>query len=701
MKQNDLIKHFKSLTPTQILAEKAGRWGDYELLDVLQYFAEKGERERETAVTELILRSPENSEMVAYDELYFDLAQFHRSKKDFPTALHWFYALLAYDEQHESGAERANHIRDIAETYLDAGDFDTGLTLMTRRLQTAPGDIWTYNSLGITLPRVGLNGLALEALDRALALTAQEDPENIRDQLEDLHQSTLDKADDSESHVGEIDPAILASFRAALQLPVPEQKEEDAPEPYLPPVDRLIELGSEPNESRYAEILVQGKALAPDLIRMAFDESLWETAVPVHAVALLRRLQADMPELTSLTPWLERADGDWPAELLTERMGKVGGYTTPELEAFAADTSYYLYVRSTAAEALIERVKKFPDQRERVIHLFRTLLTRPEAYEAAEETFIGFLIGDIADMGARELYDEIKQAYDEDRVDPTIIGLPHVHKDWGLAPLPHPKARSDGLDLLLQCKACGRERFHFVQHVLVDVNTREKQDKELSVKYDAHIMDREIICPKCQAVDQYELTTQGHMRLYMHNVSPDDLLASLSGKKPRKPKPNPYMTSFRAVAFGRTMHPLAALEKYRQQIEAKPDDALLHMRLGNLLRTLRREAHSLAAFRQAQELAPENVEICLTRGMAEHDYGDRGIAKAMYENVMRFVTPIQMLRQNERAETAMAAAEGLKNLKRGKASPYELQTSGPETTPPSSKRKIIQRKQRKKKRRRR
>ena len=293
--------------------------------------------------------------------------------------------------------------------------------------------------LAFTFPYIGLNDLAIETLERGLALTETADPENIRDELEEMYREAIEKKEkDTKTWIGEIHPAVLSQFRAALHLSVPPDDGEDLPEPYLPPLDRLLTAGTEPDNTLYAEIMAQGQVLAADLIWMAFDETLWDTAVPTHAIALLRQLQTQMPELAQLTVWLDQAEGNWPVDLLTEKIGKVGGYTTPELEAFAAGTDYHLYIRSAATDALAERAQKLPDQRERINSIFRALLTRPQAYESTEETFIGFLIGDIVDMGARELYDEVKQAYDEDRVDPTIIDFPYIPEKWGLEPLPQP-----------------------------------------------------------------------------------------------------------------------------------------------------------------------------------------------------------------------------------------------------------------------
>jgi hypothetical protein len=146
----------------------------------------------------------------------------------------------------------------------------------------------------------------------------------------------------------------------------------------------------------------------------------------------LRDTQA--AELGELSAWLDRATGDWRNELLTRHCGKVGGYTTPELEAIAADGQYSVYIRSSATESLVERAERQPTQREHIIAFMRTLFTRPEADTAGEETFVGFLIGDVLDLDARELYPEIQRAFAEDRVDTSIITLLDVHDRWGLAP---------------------------------------------------------------------------------------------------------------------------------------------------------------------------------------------------------------------------------------------------------------------------
>jgi hypothetical protein len=150
-----IVKQFDPLTRDQILAIRPGTWGDFELLDVLKYFeTERKDRDRAMALAELILRSPQVSD-VDYGWLCLDLIGYYRWKRDLPAALRWAHFLIAHDEQHDEGSNRASRCRDLAETYLEAGDLDTGLALFTRLAQATPDDIWNYNALAFALPGAG------------------------------------------------------------------------------------------------------------------------------------------------------------------------------------------------------------------------------------------------------------------------------------------------------------------------------------------------------------------------------------------------------------------------------------------------------------------------------------------------------------------------------------------------------------------
>ena len=434
-------------------------------------------------------------------------------------------------------------------------------------------------------------------------------------------------------------------------------------------------MGPAGNASLETEILTQGKVLIPELIRLAFDEELPDSGAPAHAVRLLRQMRdAQAAELGELSDWLDRANGDWRNELLTRRFTKIGGYTTSELEAIVADVQANTTTRTSASEALAERVKRLPALRTRFIAFIRKMLTRPEADTAGEETIVGFLISDALHHEARELYPEIARAFVEDRVDTKVISPLSVQRRWGLLPAPEPKRRDDGIYLRLRCTACDRIREHFVQNIILDLNTLEQQKDEKPVVYDPYIMDREIVCPKCGAVDHYAMTPNAHLALFVSANKLDNLTALLAGKMSASDlPPNPRLHPFRSTVFGQPMHPLAGLEEYRRRIAANPKDARLFMRMGTLLRTLYRNSSALDAHRHAYMLNPNDAEIALVRGFNEHDFGDQSLAKEMYERVLTLELKGKGTWGIAQPDTfAGAAAEGLNLLKRHQPSAWAL-----------------------------
>lgn len=682
----DILHRFETHSPEDILNLQSDLYNDYDLTDVFNHFKEQGDEERAVAVLELILRSPDHSEMIDYPWLYQDLIEHFMFSGDHAAALRWAYAKLAYYAQHPEIGDWPTCHRDLADVYLYNRDVATGLAFYTRRLRTDPGDIWTYNALGLTLDDCGLGGLAVEALERGLTLRNHPDFEELEDQLHNLRQGLLDKMESGEisSDLEQVEPGVLADFQAALTIPVETQRSADEPEPHLPPVSRLVDADPDGEQDLYTEILAQGKILAPELIRLALDPDLQDTQAPTHAVALLRDLRSEMEsEFTHLSGWLERADGDWYAKLLTRHMGKVGGFTTSELEDYAANRDAVEGIRLSALEALAEQAEKLPDLRQRVIDFMRHLLTRPEAQEANEEALIGILIGVALDLDARELYPEIKAAFDEDRVDPTVLSLVEVHEEWDLPTIPEPEGPKNSTYLLLQCTNCERVRGHFTRCVLLEMGTWDLQKEGERVRHSPYIMDHEIVCPKCGARDRYKMTPQGVFAL----LAPRDLESLgeiLLGKEPSKPpRGDPRVYFLRSAAMGRSMHPFEALEAYLWHIAESPGDAHLHLALANILRLLFRYERALQEYRFAYELASSDPEVVIARALAEHDFGDQAIARKMYEKAlaMQLAGAEDLTGAQDDSEFKQAVATGLSALQRGQPSPFESRAYNSEGEP--------------------
>jgi tetratricopeptide (TPR) repeat protein len=670
-----ITKQFESLSFNEILAIKSNHYDDYDLLDVLEYFNEQDD-ERANAVIELILRSSDYDEMVDYSNLYSELIEYYHFVENYPATLRWTYAWLVSNEQHESGANRADCINQLAEAYLCNNDLSTGISMFVRRIRQSPTAPQTYYAFAFALWLCDLNDLALETAHRGLAIASETGDQELKETLEQLGQDINEETIEAE-FIQEIDPVLVAEMRAAFCLDANHATQET--EPYLPPISRLLDPNAIHDPTLRADILLQMRVLAPELIRLAFDENLPSGPVTDQVIALLREMQPDLhDEFTEILPWLNRADGDWQKQLLLPRFGKVGGYSTPELRKFGLNSEYAQNIRVSAIEALKERLDNCPEQRLEVVEILREMLTRPELDSASEEFLNGVVIDVILEIDARELYPEIKAAFEQDCVDPTMISLNEVHVEWKMPLAIETQAEKYGLNLLLECRACGRIRQHFTRYVLVEMGTLDEESEDRETRYTSFILDHEIICPKCGAHDQYELTAQSQMMLLAPR-DPELLVEFLKGEKPSKPvNADPRLFYFKSAALGREMHPFEAVEEYRWRIINKPGDARLHAGFGKLLRLLGRPSQALEEFQFAYELEPRDSDTLINLAMAEHDFGDRARARELYkELILLEVQEIDLLDliadnkpDDEIISFSYAAREGLDSLQRGGPSPW-------------------------------
>lgn len=608
------------------------------------------------------MRTPKSSPQ----ELYFETFQYYHGKQEYLPALQWCYAAIAFSEQHEEGLNRQNLRCDLADLYLANGELDVGLALYTQIISGDPGDIWLYNSLGLVLSAAGLKPLAVEVLNIGLELAAKEDHYHLKEQLLRLQDEATALDQSPPDLLEQVHPEALASLRSALRLPAKIRKTEKNLTPYPPAVKHLSGIDERLQVAIYAETIAQGRALIPALIQLAYDPN--DEAGAFHAIAILRTIRTAYPEeLVMLASWLDQADGNWRDELLSDSIGKIGGYSTQALQRIAGNTGENNTMRAAAVVALRERAQRLPALYDTVVDFFRTLLTRSESYEASEEYLIAILVSEAADLEARQLYPEIKRVFEEDRLESGIIDLDFVHMQWGMPRIPPSPRQTNGMYLPLQCMQCNRIREHFTEFVLVDINSLRQDDRASA--YDAHVLDHEVVCPKCEAVDRYRLTPMAHLRL----AGPQNIQAIselLAGKQPKNRKPNPRVLYFRSVVFGKQMHPLAGLSEYRLRIASNPNDAQLYAKMGTLLRTIMRYPEALQALRQAYQLAPYDSEVLLRRALAEHDLGDKEVASQLYQKIINQDRGKKGMFQLP-DEITIGALEGLNLLKQNKPSPWE------------------------------
>lgn len=234
--------------------------------------------------------------------------------------------------------------------------------------------------------------------------------------------------------------------------PKPKQKRKPEPKPLLPqhrfpePYARLLILGDQDAIPIYedvaAEILLEDLAEGVETLqRIALDEDWYDyldeafpsfedprTWSPVHAIRVLEKLGPNA--LAAVEPLLVLLDDDDDA--LREEMpfffAAVGAAAIPPLCALLVDQSEDTYVRAGAGESLAEMGERYPELRSEVLSILEQTLVN----ETEDATLTGFVVCNLLDLGAKESMPLIELAYQERRVDLTVVQLPDVQEHFGL-----------------------------------------------------------------------------------------------------------------------------------------------------------------------------------------------------------------------------------------------------------------------------
>jgi tetratricopeptide (TPR) repeat protein len=445
-------------------------------------------------------------------------------------------------------------------------------------------------------------------------------------------------------------------------------------------------LRDDPARSRYPEALAglftlgqakedhdygpQAQLLAdyvPDLIRMVLDDDLNERTekdpavwVPYHALKVLGELgpaEAAEPLLAGFA-----LDDDWMGEALPPVYASIGPVAIPVLHAYLEDRSHDLHARGDASNALVAIAQAHPATRAEVVALLTAFLDRPGADAGGdEESITAFVIADLGDLKATTSYEAIRRAFTEDRVDAQVIGLDDIERDFGMRPAPDfsqpPQPRKEpGVRLVLKCKACGREREHIFARVYYDMGTATDDKKR--AKYDPLVIPERVTCPKCGAVDQYELGGMGHMAILA------SLMAERTPELAANLRPDQRVRPINFTTRWGPMHPQEAIERYQRELAGQPDSADLHVGLGNVYRALGRYSQADVEFERALALDPRNPDVWVNLAQMAGMRRDRDEAIRCWERV-RELARRSDLAPDEAALLADAADESLADLRRG------------------------------------
>jgi HEAT repeat protein len=223
----------------------------------------------------------------------------------------------------------------------------------------------------------------------------------------------------------------------------PNLPQHNLPEPYA----RLMKLGYGDFESLYDEVAKElraasAEAAARRLLDMALDERYYEyddedyeggpggddrAWTRLHALRVLSRMgEAAHIGIEPLLPLLD-AEDDYLREDAPFYYAAMGAAAVPALERTLADPDTPSYRRSGAGESLAEIGERHPELRGAIV----PILERTLAVEAEDSALTGFLIISLCDLAATESMPTIVQAFEQDRVDETLVSLAEVQEHLG------------------------------------------------------------------------------------------------------------------------------------------------------------------------------------------------------------------------------------------------------------------------------
>lgn len=164
----------------------------------------------------------------------------------------------------------------------------------------------------------------------------------------------------------------------------------------------------------------------PELVRLATDSSLWQgdieerkTWAPLHAWHILARLKAleTIPMLIEMFHKMEH--NHLVDEEVPEVFAEFGGAALPALEKYLNTKTHHDDARISAAACIKEIGSVNKKERDKCIQILKSAL---EKFEDNSAELNGFLVWYLIDLQAREAFPVIKEAYERNCVDKSLVG---------------------------------------------------------------------------------------------------------------------------------------------------------------------------------------------------------------------------------------------------------------------------------------
>lgn len=647
------VKMAKEATSTQELSNLStaeinhlpgGRFSDHAVITALHKLSgpngEALDKEKELALLKLIWRSPEVDDYYAYDQILFNLMDSVIERENGKDFLVWAVIQVILNARYSPGFLAFLTYWDYARGFLYQGYGQVFARFLDKLLTKTPIPDNAFRLLIEDTARLGAQALSQDLQSLAEARYADQwqtvPIEELMPPKQDPETAALIDADGQKSILELLSTESLAEM------------DEDIEMDLLIGFEEAYEPSTEDLES--IDLLLS----VPDMIWGVFH--LWEKDRDscLYFLKALNIMREILPELACLGDLL----GDEHEEaFIFDDFGKTAGFTFNSVKSFAMNPEYNIYLRANAAKALMQIPSKAPHTRGQAIKILEELLLSQETDPDDDEIKCSFLAADLLDTDLYELKPALTRVFQEDRVDPQVVGLESFREDWSLSDLNLPPP-PDEQSIFLKCNACGRTRSHAYRALFFDINSVGHNPNFTPQEF---FLDHPVICSKCGAEEAYSVEIQTMLKFIPPGFFTKD------GEESINLLHKSVYLVFSERLFLEGLSPFL-LSTLRKKVIEGGLEALDDLERGEYDRVTGHFQPSLAAFRKFHEEHPDSQIGVLALAMAEHDYGDQDQAKILYQCSLALEKGNALSRlENPRYITAL---QGLKALEQGERSPY-------------------------------
>ena len=636
------------LSPAEIDHLSGGRYSDFDIMTAVENLSQLKDQtqtaSKRLALLKLIWRSPEIDDWYAYEEILFDLLNAVievENGKDFLT-----YALIAviFFAHPNWGLLSFDTYWDYARGFL----YKENAKLFGRFLD--------YILARTTLPEYALR-LLIEDTARLGAKVLANGLQTLGEKRygEEWQTIAIDEilAQDKDPNAPPLnDDDSIRDILDRFTLEALAAPDED------------IEMGSLITSNEIRKILTEELmtedliVMVPDIIQILFRSWDDDRASCRKLLKSLKILENTLPELRCLGDLLYE---DPEEVFLFDNFGKTGGFMFDSIKNYAVNPEFNIFLRMGAARAIMQIPAKAPRYRSQALDVIKQLLNTPQLDPIQDDQMTSFIVADVLDTDLHELKPSISQVFQENRVDPQVVGIESYTASWSLnesisADLRHEKS------ILLQCQQCGRTRYHPYDIVFYDISMRSRNLTFTPLEV---FLDHPIICPLCGAKDSYTVAIKSMLRLVPPEFFDDnDTALTLLDESVY------LLFSERLFLDGLSPFLFSTL---RKKVMDDGLDSLIALERGEYTRVIGKFEESLQALRLFEFQNPQSQSGTLALALAEHDYGDRHRAKAYYQRSMA----IGKSKTLSKIENPLhsAAQHGLEALRQDERSPYLYPTN--------------------------